>query len=130
MLEVAQQIDDPQIDWIALEDKRAALRLALEKGAERVGINNLAHWLKQDPSTIRNQLAHRDRKTPSSELEGIVWLLDRLYREQKAGQTGETLLRRPDLTEADALRLILAKAQASWDRRALAEVADILGRVK
>lgn len=130
MLEVAQQNDDAQIDWIGLEDKRAALRLALEGGAERVGVLHLAHWLGQDPSTIRNQLAHRDRKTPSAELEHLVWLLDRTYREQKAGQTGETLLRRADLSEAEALRLILAKAQASWDRRALAEVSDILGRVK
>jgi hypothetical protein len=118
-----------QIDWISMDDKRASCRRLLADAAERVGIPNLAHWLDEDPSTLRNQLAHRERKRPSAELEDLVWLLDAEYRRLKAGVTGEVLTRPPDLTDGEALRLIHAKAQAGWDRRALAEIADILSRV-
>lgn len=130
MAENIAQIDSAQIDWISLDDKRAALRRARSLGAERVGIVNLAHWLDQDPSTVRNQLAYRDRKTPSAEIDDLVWLLDREFRQQKAGQAGELLIRPPDLTAEEALRLLLVRAQSSWDKRALAEVTDIVGRVK
>lgn len=128
MAEIAAEIGE-QIDWVSFDDKRACLRKLLTAGAEEVGIPELSHWLDEDPSTLRNQLAHRDRKRPSAELEGLVWLLSRTYRERKAGQTGEVLSRPPTLTADEALRVLFAKAQAGWDRRALAEIADVLSRV-
>lgn len=87
-----------QLDWIRLDDHRAQLALLLERAAERVGVDRLAHWLHEDPSTLRNQLARRERKRPSSDLEDLVWLLDPQYRHDKAAVTGELLTRPADLT--------------------------------
>lgn len=119
-----------QVDWISLADSRAAIARAREASVYRIGLTEVAHQLGEDPSTVSNQLKHAGNRRPSADLDDVCWLLDRAFREVKAGQTGELLLRRPDLTEGEALRLILAKAQANWDRRALSEVADIMARVK
>jgi hypothetical protein len=118
-----------QIDWISMDDKRAALRKLLADGAERVGITELSHWLNEDPSTIRNQLAHRERKRPSAELEHLVYLIDAEYRRLKAGQCGETICPVPNLTADEAIRLIVAKAESSWGKHAMSEVAGIVARV-
>lgn len=105
--------DDPrQIDWISLEDKLAAQRLLLAQCAEDVGIENLAHWLKQDPSTLRNQLARRERKTPSADLEHMVYLMCARYRTSKASLLGEELRRPADLSPEDAMREATARALA------------------
>lgn len=105
--------DDPrQIDWLSLEDKLASQRRLLESCAEDVGIENLAHWLKQDPSTIRNQLARRDRKSPSSDLENIVYVMCARYRSSKAALLGEELRRPADLSPDEALRELVTRAQA------------------
>lgn len=118
-----------QIDWVSIEDKRACLRKLLADGAERVGIPQLSHWLNEDPSTLRNQLAHRERKRPSAELENLVWLLDAEYRQDKAGQCDELVVPKAKYTADEALRLIIARAESAWDRRAVAELATIISHV-
>lgn len=122
--------DDPrQIDWISLDDKMAAQRLLLASCAEDVGIENLAHWLKQDPSTIRNQLARRDRKAPSADLEHMVYLTSSRYRERKAALLGEELRRPADLTPDEAMRELLARAQVN-NYVPLADVASLYSRMR
>lgn len=119
-----------QMDWIGLADKRAAIARARAASVYRIGLSEVAHQLGEDPSTISNQIKHVGNRRESADLDDTCWLLDRVFREQKAGQAGEVLVRPADLTAEEALRLIVAKAQSSWDRRALAEVADIVARVK
>ena len=98
-----------QMDWISIEDRRASSRLLLEQAAERVGIAQLAHLLNEEPSTLRNQLAYRDRKRPSADLADLVWLLDEQYRHQKAGLCGEVVQRPPDMTPEEAFRALTAE---------------------
>lgn len=119
-----------QIDWIALDDQRSAARRLLEQSANRIGIAELSHWLGEDESTVRNQLAYRDRRRPSAELEHLCWLLDGEYRRLKANLKGEVLSKPPDLTPEQALREIAVRAQAEWGRCAATDVAGVLARTR
>lgn len=122
--------DDPrQIDWISLEDKMASQRQLLASCADDVGIENLAHWLKQDPSTLRNQLARRDRKTPSADLEHLVYIVCARYRSGKAALLGEELRRPADLTPEEAMREATVAAQAKGYIDA-ADLAAIYARMR
>lgn len=120
-----------QMDWVTLEDKRAALRRFRKAGADRVGIPQLAHMMDLDPSTIRNGLARRDGKQECADLDDLIWLLDPLYRQQKAGMCGEVLSRPPDLSPEQALREALAMAQAGeFGNAGLRALTDLYARVK
>jgi hypothetical protein len=119
-----------QIDWVRIEDHRASMRRLLKASADRVGVPHLAHTLEQDPSTIRNQLAYRDGRCPSWELAALCFLLDSDFRSRAVGLCGEVLTKPGDLSPEEALRLIAAKAASEWDKRALADVHSIMGRVK
>lgn len=122
--------ENAQIDWISLDDKRAAARKLLEVAAERIGIPELAHWLDEDPSTLRNQLAYRERKRPSGEMFILAFFLDDEFRKLLVGQCGEVLSRPPDLSPSQGIREILALAQATFDKRAAGDVARIAARVR
>jgi hypothetical protein len=89
-----------------------------------------SHTLEQDPSTIRNQLAYRDGRCPSWEVAALCFLLDSDFRSRAVGLCGEILTKPGDLSPEEALRLIAAKAASEWDKRALADVHSIMGRVK
>jgi hypothetical protein len=118
-----------QLDWLHLDDNRAQLARLLEAAAERVGIAELAHQLHEDPSTLRNQFAHRERKRPSADAEALVYLLDRRYRHDKAAVCGEVLTRPADLTPEEALRELYVRAQAQG-AVLKGDVADLMARTK
>lgn len=126
---MAESREEIQLDWVAIDDHRVSARRLLEAAAERIGIPSLAHWLDEDPSTLRNQLAHRERKRPSAELFVLCFLLDGELRQKLAGLCKEVVIPAQTLDPWEALRLIQAKALAGWDRRAASEVSDILSRV-
>lgn len=122
--------DAEQIDWVSLDDHRASLRRLLKVSAERIGVCQLAHQLDEDPSTLRNQLAMREGKRPSWDLAALCFLLDPDFRAKAVGLCGEEVRRVGDLSPEEALRLIQAKACANWDRRAVADVHEVMARVR
>jgi hypothetical protein len=68
--------------------------------------------MREDPSTIDNQLARRGSRRPSSDLADLCDDLDPVYRSAKAALSGELLVRPPDMTPEETVRALLVEAQS------------------
>lgn len=117
-----------QIDFIRLEDHRAAARRLLSESVYRVGLTEVAHKLEEDPSTITHQLRRDGNKRPSADLEQLCFLLDPEYRKGLAALCGELLSHPPDLTPEDALREAIARSSKGYLDKA--ELAALYARTK
>jgi hypothetical protein len=120
---------DDQLDLF--EDHLAACKRLLVESVHRLGLSRVADIIHQDPSTVSNQISGVDpKKRPSAQLVFVCWLLDREFRIALAKLKKEFLSKPPDLEPEDALREIAVRAQASFDKRALADVNEVLARVR
>jgi hypothetical protein len=118
-----------QLDFIGMDDRLAARRRLLDESVRRLGLNEVAHQLREDPSTIDNQLARRGPKRPSADLADICDDLDPVYRAAKAALMGELLVRPPDMTPEETVRALLVEAQ-SQGFVAKARVAEMVSRMR
>lgn len=117
-----EQLD---FDFIGREDRLAARRRLLEESVRRLGLSEVAHQVKEDPSTIDNQIARRGKRRPSADLADLCEDLDPVYRAGKAALMGELLVRPPDMTPEEAMRALLVEAQSQGyvDKVRVAELA-------
>lgn len=124
-----QQHEAEQLDWYKIADARAALDREFTAAVDRVTEYQVSRHTGEDPSLINKRIHRVERRQPTADMFIIAYLLDRRLQEVAAGQIGRLLVPPRTLTADEALRLLFAKAQAGWDRRALAEIADVLSRV-
>lgn len=82
-------LDEGQIDFVKSADALTRQRGYLRTAADRFGIPELAHALKVDDSTLRNQLDYRPRKDkpnsfwrPTADAVFALWPFDRRYRSE------------------------------------------------
>lgn len=126
---MAEQQEAEQLDWYKIADARATLDREFVAAVDRVTEYQVARHTGEDPSLINKRIHRVERRQPTADMFIITYLLDRRLQEIAAGQVGRLLVPPRNLTADEALRLLFAKAQASWDRRALAEIAEVLSRV-
>jgi hypothetical protein len=118
-----------QLDWYQIADARAAIDREFTLAVARLSEFVLARHTGEDPSLISKRMNRVERRQPTADMLIVAFVLDQRLQEVAAGQVGKLLVAPRDLTADEALRLLFVKAQAGWDRRALAEVAEVLSRV-
>jgi hypothetical protein len=118
-----------QLDWYQIADARAAIDREFTLAVGRITEYELARQTGEDPSLINKRINRVERRQPTADMFILTYLLDQRLQEVAAGQIGKLLVAPRDLTADEALRLLFAKAQAGWDRRAVAEFAEVLSRV-
>lgn len=84
---MADLLDEGQFDFVKTADAMTRQRGYLRSAAERYGIPELAHTLKIDDSTLRNQIDYRRRLDkspslwkPSADCLFTLWPLDQRLR--------------------------------------------------
>lgn len=119
-----------QLDWYGMGDRLARRRQLLTESVYRIGLCEVAHKLKEDPSTIKHQLDRDDKKRPSADLADLLEELDAEYRRAKAALLHERLLPEADLSPNDALRMIGVLAQSRFGVADKEAVQGVLARVR
>lgn len=109
-----------QVDFLEDADARTRIRGYTRAAAERFGIDLLAHALRLDDRTLRNQLDYRARTDkpgthwkPSLDCFAELFIAQPEYRADLLSVKGETISAHEDLAPEDFAREVYAAVKSN-----------------